>query len=1507
MSAMEMAEKFRRLTESARELLGDFKTIATKSERPEDRGDMSPLPTSATQRRPSDGFSSFPAAGTESLPGSVEPSPKALRSSGSPVKKFTLSPPLTSETRLGEPDMPPAANTQRVPHPLATPPATQSSLRAPAPMYTMSERSYLSFEATLSSLVQQVEEALAFVNALVIAETSGGNGGGGNVPSGGLSQSLISASVTSHPSNPGLILTPVEQGHNVRDKDAKSRKESVVRFQEQGGSNRRRKESADDGFSDDDADAPSAANTRDSQALTVIAVEAIGNDGNASSRRTTLSSEVSPQGSMRRVVPPPLTTLTPPPDQDRCTVGGLFSSPHETIDNDIAHSFSPVGSFRFGVPPALEPAGRGGSITSLQPANMKRSGSVMSVFSMDGEASPFSPHPAGQGPGGVRPDPTLVPAVDYVQQQNLSPPIRSRDNRRLSQDSISSNSPPGSRRESLGLSGSHLFGAASMSPHAPMEPFVLSPKGRLTNAMLETAITETMLAELAQRFPALVLKHGSEDPNAPTLSITQLVNAHGFSVIDFALHVFETYELAFASTAAPSINASVADFRRPESVEPDQPARSSSAAVLRKAFSAASLQSHGSMHSLRAAMALQGDGGSALSRTQTPNALSQDAPPVSTTPEPTNVTPPPTDPIPRTAPAKPQPAPLRKVSDIASLPPLSSADSTGAQNSMVSPTPAPGAHTKVGMTTVTYTLWQVFINAALSIFLQYRFAKDIGFDLVRFVHFLDAVFWLSSVKDAFHGALKTIDSLHAAHSCLSQAHVCKYLNDIDIFATLLAVLTMDVGHPGMTNEFLVRTNHPISNLFGVSSPLEAYSAAIVMTLLRDPRLNFINDSWWDDRPHASAFGQKTNAVVLKDLLSQLILATNPTAHLNVLVPLQALYRSTAPGGGGGVTASPRLNVPGGSGTNPRRRSGGSTGGLLSDSQGTESPSPGLFMNLSASMDLTNNTGEWLGMVRQIDIPLVLQGVVRLADAAYTLREVPIFCQWVDNIVVEYRRQHEEEERLGLRPSMLARIEPNPFEYQYRLMGMVIGPLVDALPIVPHEFRRCIKGNIKQCAEMTPDEARDMLPAMHGVVTNIDDATRLVISLLKQATPIAGALLMPRGLDGREGTASPPPPTTTRPVVAGSAVRAVEALQSPPRDTVVSLVDPVDLDAAATDRPAVPRQRQRSVGSFSVYSPSSAAHHVVTDADVSAPAMLAMLRLLTSHVGQLFSLWAAGAKLNRALHDTFGAELIRLANQQFPLYLFGSIPTGSPRSGSGQSSSQSTPGMAPILPRTYSVGSGSSAMHSTGSIILNSASDCHAIAHEILRHAELQGWYSNINGDASTAGPSVAPAFMVGAGSPNVCVAWMLKLWRTIMDSAIGLPLNNTSFRPQPPQQEPQRERAILEAVASTGAQQPVAHATAPQACLDAPEADVHGSANTLAPEPSPPGALLSAGDNTEAPSPTPVTLPPPAPHATGGLSIPERFELNGPGVPDVYKAPAPSGRAQLSPSNKKSPYTLGRR
>ncbi|KAK9827004.1 hypothetical protein WJX74_003385 [Apatococcus lobatus] len=101
-------------------------------------------------------------------------------------------------------------------------------------------------------------------------------------------------------------------------------------------------------------------------------------------------------------------------------------------------------------------------------------------------------------------------------------------------------------------------------------------------------------------------------------------------------------------------------------------------------------------------------------------------------------------------------------------------------------------------------------------------------------------------------------------------------NDSDLLALafVVAAAVHDVGHKGLTNDFLIRSNHPYAITYNDVSPNESYHCATAFKLLLDHH-NFLADM-----PPEGFF-------VFRQAVLALIMATDMSKHHNILSQLRS--------------------------------------------------------------------------------------------------------------------------------------------------------------------------------------------------------------------------------------------------------------------------------------------------------------------------------------------------------------------------------------------------------------------------------------------------------------------------------------------------------------------------------------------------------------------------------------------------------------------------------------------
>ena len=82
-------------------------------------------------------------------------------------------------------------------------------------------------------------------------------------------------------------------------------------------------------------------------------------------------------------------------------------------------------------------------------------------------------------------------------------------------------------------------------------------------------------------------------------------------------------------------------------------------------------------------------------------------------------------------------------------------------------------------------------------------------------------------SNPYHSQEHIVDSLQAMHFFMSVANLRTFahLKNLDVFNSFLANLIHDYEHPGYTNQFIVRTKHPIAGRYSDYCVLENHHLA----------------------------------------------------------------------------------------------------------------------------------------------------------------------------------------------------------------------------------------------------------------------------------------------------------------------------------------------------------------------------------------------------------------------------------------------------------------------------------------------------------------------------------------------------------------------------------------------------------------------------------------------------------------------------------------------------------
>lgn len=108
------------------------------------------------------------------------------------------------------------------------------------------------------------------------------------------------------------------------------------------------------------------------------------------------------------------------------------------------------------------------------------------------------------------------------------------------------------------------------------------------------------------------------------------------------------------------------------------------------------------------------------------------------------------------------------------------------------------------------------------------------FRLMKFVKKVESVYSTNTLP--YHNNLHVSSFLHALHIILKHANIP--INPLIQFALYLSAITHDYDHRGFTNDYLIRSNHPLSILYNDMSPMENHHLTSIFILLRNDEFNF---------------------------------------------------------------------------------------------------------------------------------------------------------------------------------------------------------------------------------------------------------------------------------------------------------------------------------------------------------------------------------------------------------------------------------------------------------------------------------------------------------------------------------------------------------------------------------------------------------------------------------------------------------------------------------------------
>lgn len=175
----------------------------------------------------------------------------------------------------------------------------------------------------------------------------------------------------------------------------------------------------------------------------------------------------------------------------------------------------------------------------------------------------------------------------------------------------------------------------------------------------------------------------------------------------------------------------------------------------------------------------------------------------------------------------------------------------------------------------------------LRLFLKYDIYKQYEdqLNLDKWLNYLSGLYQGYLFKNKYHNEYHILDTVQATHYFYKTAGLECNLSELEKLVGILAAFIHDYEHPGLTNQFLIRTKHPKAIRYSDISPLESHHVASAFKLMEGE----------GDRDLLDFLDEKRLRLVRK-MLIYMVTRTDMCYHFDLLSSIQGkIYAENFPG------------------------------------------------------------------------------------------------------------------------------------------------------------------------------------------------------------------------------------------------------------------------------------------------------------------------------------------------------------------------------------------------------------------------------------------------------------------------------------------------------------------------------------------------------------------------------------------------------------------------------------
>ncbi|CAH8862985.1 unnamed protein product [Trichobilharzia szidati] len=161
------------------------------------------------------------------------------------------------------------------------------------------------------------------------------------------------------------------------------------------------------------------------------------------------------------------------------------------------------------------------------------------------------------------------------------------------------------------------------------------------------------------------------------------------------------------------------------------------------------------------------------------------------------------------------------------------------------------------------------------LFMKTNLLQKLSIPPVTMLHCLRCIESRYNPSAPFHNSIHALDVLHATYQLFQCNNLKNIFSDLEMFAIYFACTIHDIDHPGLTNQYLINTNHELALLYNDISVLENHHLHVAFKMIStEKECDF------------TQYLTNQQKQLFRKMVINLVLSTDMSKHMSLLADLK---------------------------------------------------------------------------------------------------------------------------------------------------------------------------------------------------------------------------------------------------------------------------------------------------------------------------------------------------------------------------------------------------------------------------------------------------------------------------------------------------------------------------------------------------------------------------------------------------------------------------------------------